>query len=128
MSYTISAARYGNSENTAATITTDEAGDIAVSEADTPGLWADFLAWVAGGGVPTAYGAPARYLDRYTFYRELVTQTLYGSFNTWLASQADAVKAYFTHAPGFLEDDAKIEDAMMALRTTPGDFYTTALT
>jgi hypothetical protein len=128
MSYTITAAQYANEDDTSAVITTVEAAAIAISSTDTPDDWADFQDWITGGGVPAPYTAPPRYLDRYTFYQELVTQTLYSSFNTWLSSQADAVKVYFTHAPGFFENDTKIADAMTALSTTPSAFYTAALT
>lgn len=41
---TITSARYGNAEHSAAVVKTAERGSIAISEADTPELWADMLA------------------------------------------------------------------------------------
>lgn len=43
MIYTILSARYANEENTAIVITTQEAGDVALSERDTPELWEQVL-------------------------------------------------------------------------------------
>ena len=39
MIYTILSARYANEDNTAIVIKTVEAGDIAISEKDTPDIW-----------------------------------------------------------------------------------------
>lgn len=44
--YTITAAHFGNDEHSAAIMMTEEAGAVAVSEADTPELWAEMLAAV----------------------------------------------------------------------------------
>lgn len=46
----IISARYANEDNTAIVITTVEAGDIAISEKDTPALWKE----VAESGINIA--------------------------------------------------------------------------
>ena len=43
MIYTILSARYANEDGTAIVITTFEAGDVAISEKDTPEIWADVI-------------------------------------------------------------------------------------
>lgn len=43
MTYRIKAARYANVEHTSAVIRTKEAGDVAISEKDTPEEWAAML-------------------------------------------------------------------------------------
>jgi hypothetical protein len=43
MTYTIINARYANEDNTAIVITTVEAGDVAISEKDTPELWSQVI-------------------------------------------------------------------------------------
>ncbi len=47
MSYTITAAQYANIAETAAFVTTVEAGLIIISQADNPSDWADLMAWDA---------------------------------------------------------------------------------
>ena len=58
MAYTITAAQYKSADNLSALLTTVESGAVMASQADRPALWANFLAWVAGGGAPAAYEAP----------------------------------------------------------------------
>lgn len=55
MSYTIISAAYANPQNTAAVVTTQEAGAVVLSQTDTPVDWAAMLAW----GTPSAFAAPA---------------------------------------------------------------------
>jgi len=43
MSYTILSARYANADHSAAIITTQEAGAVAIGQSDTPALWAQML-------------------------------------------------------------------------------------
>lgn len=52
--YTILSAGYANAQHTAAVIMTEEAAAVAVSELDTPDVWAEMLAW----GEPKAYSPP----------------------------------------------------------------------
>lgn len=54
MSYTIVSAAYGDPEHKTAVVMTYEAGAVAASQVDTPGLWAEMLAAVE----PSAYVAP----------------------------------------------------------------------
>lgn len=54
----ILSAKWANAENSAAVLQTQELGAVAVS-ADRTVEWAQFQAWIAGGGVPSAYQAPA---------------------------------------------------------------------
>lgn len=56
---TITAAQYGNAERTAALIDTVEAARKAISATDTPDLWAQLLAWAAGGNTIGDYVPPA---------------------------------------------------------------------
>jgi hypothetical protein len=61
MSYTILNARYVNAENTAAIISTAEAGDVLVSQADTPELWAQLGEIAAFDPAPVVVSAVTRF-------------------------------------------------------------------
>lgn len=53
--YTIRSARIANEVGTAIVLTTDEVGDVAISELDTPEPWADYQKWLQEGGRPTQH-------------------------------------------------------------------------
>lgn len=65
--YTITGAAYANADQTAAVIETAEAGSIAISQADTPALWAAMLARVT----PAAFVAPQRRVSKQTILDRL---------------------------------------------------------
>jgi hypothetical protein len=69
-----------------------------------------------------------RYLTRKAFAEQLAAEAEYANFITWKLTQSEALQVYFDEEASFLEDDAKIADAMTALSLTTADFFTSALT
>ena len=59
MSYTILTAKYANADRTAAVITTQESGAVAVSQQDRPNLWEMLLVWIAAGNTPEPADVPS---------------------------------------------------------------------
>jgi len=53
MSYTILSAQWGNDEATSVVAVTEEVGAVALSQADTPEEWQNFLEWYARGNTVT---------------------------------------------------------------------------
>lgn len=49
MTYTTHGAQWANTEKTAAVLSTNEAGAVAISEVDTPEEWKGFLQWMSYG-------------------------------------------------------------------------------
>lgn len=63
---TILSARWANAERTAAVVTSQERGDIAISATDRPEEWADFQAWSSAGNTVSPLPEPSAAQQRET--------------------------------------------------------------
>lgn len=118
MTYSITGAAYANSENTAAIILTGEAGSVAISEADTPELWQEMLAW----GEPAAYTeppAPRRMIRKSLVQQRLIDTGFMDRAYLVLTSQPAAFARWF--APDHPEVYTDDPDALVMLAAIGAD-------
>jgi hypothetical protein len=76
---TILSARYANKDNSAIVISTEENGDVAISERDTPDLWVACMEWRDQGNeiaehVPVVFAPPRDLLAEIDALKHLIIQ------------------------------------------------------